>query len=411
MRKGFLGFNAVGKRTKYHLKIHRAITDIPREDWNNLVTPDTVPFLEWGWLSALEESGSVSPETDWHPLHICLWEESDSAPPGLAGKPRLVAAAPLYLRSSSGGEYIWDYFWAEAAADMGRHWYPRMVGAPAVTPAEGYRFLAAPDVDIKEASAVLLNAAETVCRQNRIPSLNLLWVDPAWAEILPGLGYTAWDHSHYLWENNDLTDFDGYLSLFSKNQRKNIRKEYNRHFEQGITIRIIQGEEAEEGHYRRMFELFTITNDKFIPWDARWVNEDFFLRLAKNCRDSTAFVEASRDNSGEVLAMAFLVRKGDRLWGRFWGAYEDVRDLHFTVCYYAPMDYCIRNKIRYFDPGAGSPHKIRRGFIAARNRSWHKFFDPVLGRLFNDNIEAVNLHEAARIKELNAELPFKQPSG
>ena len=400
----------MGKDSKYLLRIHRSITDIPADDWNGLVTSDTAPFLEWGWLSALEESGSVSPDTDWHPLHICLWEDG-SGHSGSAARPRLAAAAPLYLRGSSGGEYVWDYFWAEAAADMGRRWYPRMVGAPATTPAEGYRFLAASDVDIKETSAVLLDAAEAVCRQNRIPSLNLLWVDPAWAEVLPGLGYTAWDHSHYVWENRDFADFDDYLSLFSKNQRKNIRKEYGRHLEQGISIRIVPGEEAGEEHYIRMFELFTITNDKFIPWDARWVNEEFFIRLSKNCRETTAFVEARRDSSGEVLAMAFLVHKGERLWGRFWGAYEDVRDLHFAVCYYAPIEYCIRNGVRYFDPGAGSHHKIRRGFAAAGNRSWHKFFDPVLERLFKDNIDAVNQHEAARIKELNSGLPFKQPLG
>jgi len=378
--------------TKYRLKIHRAITDISSKNWNRLVTPGTIPFLEWEWLAALEESGSVSPETGWHPLYICLWD-GDS----------LAAAAPLYLRTSSGGEYVFDYFWAEAAETMGRSWYPKMVGAPATSPAEGYRFLAAPGVDPGVANAVLLETAEKLCRQNRISSLNLLWVDPAWAEILPG--YTPWDHSRYLWENSGFANFDGYLALFSKNQRKNIRREYSRHLEQGISIRVIPGEQADEEHYRKMFELFTITNDKFIPWDARWVNEDFFIRLGKSCRAITAFVEARRKS--EIIAMAFLVRKGDSVWGRFWGAYEEVRDLHFAVCYYAPIEWCIQNHIRYFDPGAGSPHKIRRGFRAMRNRSWHKFFDPRLERLFKDNIKAVNQHEAAHLEALNAELPFK----
>jgi len=384
-------------KTKYQLKIHQSITDISPKDWNGLVTPDTIPFLEWEWLSALEESGSVSPDTGWHPIHICLWE-----------KERLAAAAPFYLRNSSGGEYIYDYFWVEAAETLGRSWYPKMVGAPAATPAEGYRFLSAPGTDLSAASVTLLETAEKICWQNKIPSLNLLWVDPVWAEILPGLGYTPWVHSHYLWENSNFTAFDDYLALFSKNQRKNIRKEYCRHHEQGITVRIIPGEEADEDHYRRMFELFTITNDKFVPWDARWVNEDFFLQLAKNFRASTAFVEARRDSTGETIALAFLVCRGDRIWGRYWGAYEEIRDLHFAVCYYAPMDFCIKNKIRYFDPGAGSSHKIRRGFKVMRNRSWHKFFDPVLERLFKDNIKALNRREEARIAAYNAELPFKE---
>jgi predicted N-acyltransferase len=384
---------------KYKLTIHQSITELSPEEWNALVTPDTVPFLEWEWLSALEESGSISPNTGWNPLHFCLRE-----------KERLVAAAPLYLKTSNGGEYVYDHFWAEAAESLGRAWYPKMLGAPAATPAEGYRFLTAPGTNTEELNATLLIAAEKICRSNNVPSLNLIWADPIWARVLPVLGYTSWDHLYYLWENENFRDFDDYLALFSKNQRKNIRKEYSRHFEQGISIRIVNGEEAEESLYHKMFELFTITNDKFIPWDARWVNEDFFLRLEKTSRKSTAFVEARRDSSGETVAMAFLVRKGDRVWGRYWGAYEEIKDLHFAVCYYAPMEWCIKNGIRYFDPGAGSPHKIRRGFRVEQNRSWHKFFDPLLERLFKENIKAVNRHEAAHLEAMNAELPFKEKS-
>ena len=380
-------------RKSYRLKIHQSIKDISCRDWNNIINDDIFPFLEWEWLCALEESRSIAPETGWHPLHICLYDGGN-----------LAAAAPLYLRSGSGGDYIYDYFWAEAAESLGRAWYPKMLGMGAATPAVGYRFLTAPGIDLYGANALLLDAAEAICTQNRIPSLNLLWADPEWSALLPH-SYNAWDHLHYVWENPGFRDFKDYLSLFSKNQRKNIRKEYSRHLEQGINIKVIPGEEAEEEHYHRMFDLFTITNDKFIPWDARWVNEDFFLRLEKTCRSRTAFVEARRRDG--IIAMAFLVHKGDKLWGRFWGAYEEVRDLHFAVCYYAVMDYCIQNQICYFDPGAGSSHKIRRGFKAMRNQSWHKFFDPVLERLFKDNIKAVNRHEKERLDALNSELPFK----
>ncbi|MDR2746492.1 MAG: GNAT family N-acetyltransferase [Treponema sp.] len=384
-------------KTRYKLEILRSITGISAEKWNSLVTPETLPFLEWEWLAALEESGSIAPETGWHPLHFCLWEGD-----------RLAAAAPFYLKTNSDGEYVYDYFWAEAAQSLGRRWYPKLVGAPAATPAEGYRFLHAPGLDGEALTALILEAAENICRQNGIVSLNLLFADPLWAQTLPRLGYSPWEHSHYVWENPGYAGFEDYLSIFSKNQRKNIRKEYRRHGEQDISIRIINGEDAGEDMFRRMFELFTITNDKFAPWDARWVNEEFFLRLEKTCRRRAAFVEASRNGSGEILAMAFLVRKGDRMWGRYWGAYEEVRDLHFAACYYAPMDWCIREGIRTFDPGAGSPHKIRRGFRAVTDRSWHKFFDPRLERLFADNIDAVNQYEAENRRILNAELPFKE---
>jgi predicted N-acyltransferase len=248
-----------------------------------------------------------------------------------------------------------------------------------------------------------------------VVSLNLLFADPRWAEALPGLGYTAWEHSHYVWENENFRSFDDYLARFTKNQRKNIRKEFHGPGEQGVMINVIPGAEAGDEYYRRMFELFTITNDKFIPWDARWVNEEFFLRLEKTFRSRTAFVEARQysgsENAGELLALAFLIRKGDRIWGRYWGTYEEVKDLHFAACYYAPMDWAIKENIRFFDPGAGGPHKIRRGFRAVKNYSYHKFFDPVLERLFKDNIAAVNRYEEENMAALNAELPFKAYSG
>jgi predicted N-acyltransferase len=397
----------------YRLKVFRSITAIPREDWNRLTGTDppqrkneppraeTIPFLEWEWLAAMEESGSAAPETGWHPLHLTLWKGD-----------RLAAAAPFYLKTHSQGEFVYDYFWAEAAAALGRPWYPKLVGTVPATPAEGYRFLCAGEMEREETTAMLLNAAETICRKNRIPAVHILFADPRWAASLPGKGYTPWEHSHYLWENPGYADFGDYLSIFSKNQRKNIRREYQRSKEQDIRIRIIPGEDAEAELFGRMFELFSITNDKFIPWDARYVNRDFFLHLERHYRRRIVFVEArgkaeTAGESGELAALAMLIRKGDRIWGRYWGAYEEIRDLHFALCYYAPMDWAIREGIRFFDPGAGSPHKIRRGFRAVIDRSWHRFFDPVLERLFKDNIGEVNRYEREALAALNAELPFK----
>ncbi|MDR1931615.1 MAG: GNAT family N-acetyltransferase [Spirochaetales bacterium] len=386
-------------KEKYTLKISRSISEIPREAWNSLVTQDTIPFLEWEWLAALEESGSVCPGTHWYPLHLSLWDRT-----------RLVAAAPFYLRTSSYGEYVYDYFWAEAAASLNRPWYPKLVGAVPATPAEGYRFLCAREVNEEELTRLIICAAEDICRKNNVAGLHILFADPLWGAGLEGLGFTAWEHSYFLWENEGFSSFEDYLERFNKNQRRNIRREYAHPRRQGVTVRIVPGEEAGEEHFRRMFALFTITNDKFIPWDARYVNEEFFLRLEKDFRKNIAFVEARRADAAEggLIALAFLIRKGGRLWGRFWGAYEDVKDLHFAACYYAPIDWAIGENIRFFDPGAGSPHKVRRGFRPVTGKSYHKFFDPVLERLFKNNIDAVNDYERHTVEELNAELPFKR---
>jgi predicted N-acyltransferase len=383
-------------KKNYTLKLVRSISEIPRDDWNSLTTDRTIPFLDWDWLAALEQSGSASSQTQWLPLHLTLWDGE-----------RLVAAAPFYLRTSSRGEYVYDYFWAEAAASMGRPWYPKLVGAVPATPAEGYRFLHAADTELAPVTRIFLSAAEDICRQGRIAGLHILFADPLWGESLAAFGYTAWEHSRFLWENENYGSFDDYLARFDKNQRKNIRRECRRPDGQGVRVRVLPGEEAGEEHFRRMFELFSLTNDKFTPWDARYVNEDFFLRLERDFRRHIAFVEARRAGADRPLALAFLIRKGENLWGRYWGAYEEIKDLHFSACYYAPIDWAIKEGVRFFDPGAGSPHKIRRGFRLVSGKSWHKFFDPDLESLFKNNIGAVNEYERQTIEELNAQLPFK----
>ncbi|MDR1931007.1 MAG: GNAT family N-acetyltransferase [Treponema sp.] len=397
----------------YKLKLAASISDFSPEDWNSLTGAETLPFLEWEWLAALEQSGSAAAETGWRPLHLSLWE-----------KDKLLAAAPLYLKNHSDGEFIWDYFWAEAAASMGCPWYPKLVGTIPATPAEGYRFLTAPGGD--GLNALLLDAAEGICRNNGIPALHLLFADPGWA-ALPGSllerGYTGWKHSRFAWENavppyppsagaegggkRPFAGFADYLSYLNKNERKNIRREYGRHKEQRIRLKIVEGSGAPAEYFTHIYNLYSITNDKFIPWDARWVNRDFFRLLEKNFRSRTVFSQAVRGE--EIVALAMMFRKGGRIWGRYWGAYEEVKDLHFSVCYYAPMDYCIAENIGYFDPGIGSPHKIRRGFRASFDHSYHKFFHPLLETLFKTNIAAVNEYEQRTIDELNAVLPFKKP--
>ncbi|MDR1317799.1 MAG: GNAT family N-acetyltransferase [Spirochaetales bacterium] len=393
-------------KKNYTLKVFKSISEIPREGWNSLTTDRTIPFLDWEWLAALEQSGSVASETHWFPLHLTLWD-----------KEKLVAAAPFYLRTSSRGEYVYDYFWAEAAASLGRPWYPKLVGVIPATPAEGYRFLYTADMDPLSVTRIFLSAAENICRKNGIAGLHILFADPVWGESLADFGYTAWEHSHFVWENSNYQTFDDYLARFDKNQRKNIRKEYHHPEQQGINIRVVCGEQATKEHFRRMFELFTLTNDKFIPWDARYINEDFFLCLEKDFRKNIAFVEARRTgphadtntdaDTEKPLALAFLIRKGENLWGRYWGAYNEIKDLHFAACYYTPIEWAIREGIRFFDPGAGSPHKVRRGFRLAADKSWHRFFDPVLEEIFKNNIDAVNEYERQTREELNAQIPFK----
>ncbi len=387
----------IGMNRTLKMELHTSVLDIQPEAWNLLVKPEDPPFLEWEWFAALEGSGSIGPETGWQPCHLTLWD-----------KERLLAIAPFYIKSHSGGEFVYDYFWAEAAEMLNRSYYPKMVGVIPATPVVGYRFLVAEGHDPIEIQRTFLDLAESICNTYRIHGIHILFPEPNWAQTLTEIGFSKWKHNHYQWENPGYRDFSDYLQSFNKNQRKNIRKERMEVQRAGIRTRIVPASEGGEAYFRHMFDLYNRTNDKFAPYDARYVNEDFFLKLNESFAHRIFFVEAAySDQPDDPLALAFLVKKGNTIWGRYWGTYEDIKDLHFEVCYYAPIQWAIENHIRFFDPGAGSPHKVRRGFWALPHFSYHRLLDPLLDQVFRANIDTANQFEDKTIEELNSVSPLK----
>jgi predicted N-acyltransferase len=381
--------------TKLRASFHSTVLELSPDQWNSLLQEEDIPFLEWEWFAALEGSHSIWPETGWQPCHITLWEGA-----------RLVGVAPFYIKHHSRGEFVFDYFWAEAAQMLRRSYYPKLVGVIPATPVVGYRFLTAPGYDPIEMQRTFLDVAEGVCRTQGIQGMHLLFVDPVWGENLPRNGFVPWKHHHYLWENQGFEDFSQYLASFTKYQRKNIRKERQSVVEAGIQTRIVSGSDADPSVFQHMFRLYTRTNDKFAPYDARYVNEEFFLQLQKTFSHRILFVEASFPGESP-LALAFLVQKGSRLWGRYWGTYKDLKDLHFDVCYYTPIQYAIERGLKTFDPGAGSPHKVRRGFLAHPHFSYHRLLDPLMDHVFQANINKVNQMEEETIQEINQLSPLK----
>ncbi len=381
--------------TKLRVEIHSTVLEIPVEQWNALVQEGDIPFLEWEWIASLEGSRSVCPESGWLPCHITLWDGS-----------RLVGIAPFYIKNHSWGEFVFDYFWAEAAQMLRRSYYPKLVGVIPATPTVGYRFLIAPEYDPKELQRIIFDVAEHLCRSEGIQGIHILFADPSWGKTLSEWRFVPWKHHHYLWENQGFKDFSQYLSSFTKYQRKNIRRERKEVADTGIQIRIQAAKDADPDLFQHMFRLYTRTNDKFAPYDARYVNEDFFLKLHETFRHRILFAVAYR-SPDTPLALAFLVQKGTSLWGRYWGTYQDLKDLHFDVCYYTPIQYAIERGIRTFDPGAGSPHKVRRGFLAHPHYSYHLLLDPLMDQVFRANIDKVNQMEEQTIQELNRFSPLK----
>jgi len=372
------------------------IRDCPRDEWNRLADQYETPLLDWDWLRILEESGSVCPEEGWIPQHLLAYREG-----------RLVGAAPLYVKTHSVGEFVFDYAWAEVAEQIGASYYPKLVAMSPLTPAIGYRFLVDRDEDAKEVVDGMLSAVHGFCRANDLHGFSILWPEADFADLVPE-EFVPWRHQHFRWENEGFTTFDDYLSVFNKNQRRNIRRERASMSDQGLEIRTSFAREVPSHHFDAMYRYYLNTNDQFGMWAARYLTEEFFHMLAEAVGDRVVFSAAYERGDEVPTGMSMLLYKPDRLIGRYWGAERFVHNLHFNLCYYEPIRWGIEHRVRQFDPGMGSSHKVRRGFQAVATHSLHHFYDQRMQLIMKMNIDKINRYEQSHIEHLNDHLPFAQ---
>jgi predicted N-acyltransferase len=386
------------KHTRYRLEWIRDISEVPKEAWNALALALDTPILEWEWLHRMEASGSMRPETGWLPIHLTVWNGAD-----------LVAAAALYVKGHSEGEFVWDYIWADVAGRLGIPYYPKMVGMSPATPVSGYRFLIAPGESEEALSRAMVQAIDGLCRQNNMAGLSFNYVDPQWLKVMENLGFVAWKHQSYVWENPGFTSFEDYLWSFDKNQRRNIRRERKKLSEQKLCIRPFSGQEITIELLEKMYGFYELTNVQFGPWAAKYLNREFFTGLFDDYRHRILLLGAyEQENNGDPVGMSFLLHKGEQMYGRYWGSAGHYDSLHFNACYYSPIEWAIHNGVQRFDPGIGSSHKVRRGFQATTNWSLHRFYDPNLTRIMAQHIDEINRMEQERIDSLNQALPFAE---
>lgn len=384
----------------YRLRWHPSIAEIDRSAWDALAAPLDTPLLEWDWLHLMEASGSITAEHGWQPCHLAVWQEET-----------LTAAAPLYIKGHSAGEFVFDHAWADAAHQLGIAYYPKLIGMSPVTPVVGYRFLTHPDVDERKITELITDEIDRFCRDNGLSGASFLFVDPEWMPMATEQGWRAWRHGSFLWENKNFESFDDYLAVFNANQRKNIRKEIRSMDRQGIRLETLSGSLIPDEFFQQMYRFYERTNDQYGIWGCKYLTRKFFLKLADDYRHRLLFVAAyEKETGGPPVGLSMLLTKNDRLYGRYWGCERRIDHLHFNVCYYAPIAWAIENGIRFFDPGAGSAHKVRRGFTAVPNHSLHRFYDPRLARLMDLHIDRINEAEQDAIDELNRTLPFAHRS-
>jgi len=407
------------------------MADIPREEWDALAAPYGNPLLLWGFLALLEASGSMTPQTGWTGAHALVRAGGD-----------LVAAAPFYIKTHSWGEFVFDFQFAEVAQRVKTEWYPKLVGMVPATPAPAWRVLVRADLrgvsgEEGRLTLAVLEAAADAASEAGLAGLHILWPETQAAAILrgaaavpaparlrgsargrgDGASWAEWEHQAFLWSDEGYGDFEGYLDSFSKNMRRNVRRERQSVADSGVVTRMIGAEEAgaRPGLLETMADLYESHNDKFGPWAAKFLERDFFLRLPeflpRGWALSAAFERSSAGVAGaegEPVALAFLLEGQDRLYGRFWGARREVPGLHFELCYYLPIEYALSKGIGSFDPGMGSPHKARRGFHSILAPSFHRPFDSRLAGLMKRVLPDFNAEERAQVAALDEELPFKR---
>ena len=374
------------------------LADIPQASWDALAMPLKTPFMEWDWLNNLETSGSATGKNGWLPHHLTVWRDK-----------QLIACAPLYVKSHSYGEFVFDNQWADLAQRLGIEYYPKLMGMTPFTPAEGYRFLIAPGEDEDELTGIMVSAIDHFCDRHNISGCNFLYVDPVWRDRMEQHGFSAWLHHSYIWQNQSYQNFDNYLGAFNANQRRNIKRERKAVETAGLLVKTLTGDEIPQAMFGQMYAFYENTCDKFGWWGSKYLTKRFFEQLHDNYRDRVLFVAAyDKEDERQPMGMSFCLYKGDRMYGRYWGSLQEIDCLHFDACYYTPIEWAIDRGIQTFDPGAGGRHKKRRGFPATPNYSLHRFYNNRLAQILKSYIGQINEREQAEIDAVNEDLPFTQ---
>ncbi|MEE8582156.1 MAG: GNAT family N-acetyltransferase [Myxococcota bacterium] len=345
------------------IELADGVASLPRQEWNALVGEGS-PFLEWEWLASLEEAGTVGDDSGWHARPLVAREGG-----------RLVAACPLYLKDHSEGEFVFDMGWADAALRAGIRYYPKvLVGIP-FTPVTGARFLVAPTGDRAAWEKRLATALRELCLDNELSGVHVNFCHKSELDALTATGFLPRMGIQYHWHNQGYDSFDDYLARFRSKRRNQIRRERREMERQGVVIETRVGAAIEDDLFEPMYDFYLSTIRRR-PWGRQYLNRPFFELLRSRFRERLVFVVAFYD--GKPIAGTLNVAKGDTLYGRYWGALRSVRHLHFNVCYYQAVEYCIDAGLSRFEPGAGGDYKQMRGFDAQPTWSGHFLAEPRL---------------------------------
>ncbi|WP_206199456.1 GNAT family N-acetyltransferase [Parasulfuritortus cantonensis] len=368
------------------IRLTEDLAELPAAEWDALAGAN--PTLRHAFLHALQASGCAVPATGWRARFLTAWRDGV-----------LVGALPLYLKSHSWGEFVFDWAWAEAYERHGLAYYPKAVAAVPFTPVSGPRLLAA-DPAVRTA---LVDAALDLARSDGLSSLHILFPGPDEAQELARRGLLLRQGVQLHWRNPGYRDFEDYLAALRHDKRKKVRQERRRVAEAGIQFDHLEGQDIGPDDWRFFMRCYEATHRRFDSPIA--LNLDFFLRIGAAMPDNLLLIVARR--AGQAIASAFCLRAGDALYGRSWGALEQHPGLHFETCYYQAIDYCIGRGIALFEGGAQGEHKLARGFLPSVTWSAHWLAEPRFADAVAHYLDREAGGIARYVDELNERGPFR----
>ena len=391
--------------TEITLKVVNAIGDVPADAWDACANPQPPdapesasryaynPFISHGFLSSLEELGSVRNRAGWQPMHLVA--ECGSA---------IVGVVPCYAKSHSQGEYVFDHGWAEAYERAGGDYYPKLQVTVPFTPAQGRRLLVRAGEHADAVRNALADSLADICKRSNASSVHVTFLTEEEWRMLGSRNYLQRTHRQFHWTNEDYVTFDAFLSALSSRKRKTIRREREEALSNGITVDWLTGSDLTESVWDTFFEFYMDTGSR--KWGRPYLTRSFYSIIGEKMRDKILLVMAKRN--GRYIAGAINFIGSDTLFGRHWGCIEHHPFLHFEVCYYQAMQFAIERKLARVEAGAGGEHKVTRGYMPTTTYSAHYIADPRFRRAIDDFLSHERAHVQAEIEEYAEAAPFRK---
>lgn len=381
------------------IRVLGSLSQIEAADWDACACPEAAdggrpmdPFTTYRFLHALEQSGSVGPGTGWQPQYLTAYLDD-----------ALIGCAPLYAKSHSQGEYIFDHNWAHAYEQAGGRYYPKLQIAVPFTPATGRRLLVRPGHEALGQSALVQGAVQ-LAADNQVSSLHVTFCTAQEAESGAEMGLMPRVSQQFHWLNQGYSEFGDFLGALSSRKRKNMRKERLQAQSFGGTIRSYTADQIRPEHWDAFWAFYQDTGTR--KWGRPYLTREFFSIIHETMADDLHLILAERDGYPVAGALNFIGR--ETLFGRYWGCLEHHPCLHFEMCYYQAIDFAIAHRLTRVEAGAQGEHKLARGYLPVETHSLHWLGDPGFAEAVGRYLEAERAAVAEEVEVLTSYGPFRK---